>query len=50
MPTTDLKPSRGSTTQSYARQGIALTHLGRLEAESIEVMREVIAVTENTVM
>lgn len=36
--------------QSYVRNTMALTHLERLEAESIQIMREVIAHADNPVM
>ena len=37
-------------TKSYVRNTMALTHLQRLEAESIQIMREVVSKTENPVM
>ena len=39
-----------SIQPSYVRNTMALTHLERLEAESIQIMREVISKTENPVM
>lgn len=37
-------------TQSYVRNTMALTHLERLEAESIQIMREVVSKADNPVM
>nr|WP_299200314.1 sulfate adenylyltransferase subunit CysD [uncultured Amphritea sp.] len=37
-------------TQSYVRNTMALTHLQRLEAESIQIMREVVSKADNPVM
>jgi len=44
----DIKQT--SIQPSYVRNTMALTHLERLEAESIHIMREVISKTENPVM
>ncbi|WP_368411591.1 sulfate adenylyltransferase subunit CysD [Amphritea sp. 1_MG-2023] len=38
------------STQSYVRNTMALTHLQRLEAESIQIMREVVSKADNPVM
>lgn len=38
------------STQSYVRNTMALTHLERLEAESIQIMREVVSKADNPVM
>ncbi|GGK77241.1 sulfate adenylyltransferase subunit CysD [Amphritea balenae] len=38
------------SNQSYVRNTMALTHLERLEAESIQIMREVVSKAENPVM
>jgi len=43
-------PQNSSINQSYVRNAMALTHLQRLEAESIQIMREVVSETENPVM
>ncbi|WP_432474869.1 sulfate adenylyltransferase subunit CysD [Amphritea sp. HPY] len=41
---------QATADQSYVRNTMALTHLERLEAESIQIMREVIAHADNPVM
>ncbi len=42
--------AKNETTQSYVRNTMALTHLQRLEAESIQIMREVVSKADNPVM
>ncbi len=48
----DLTPQTGEneSIQSYVRTTMALTHLERLEAESIQIMREVVSKADNPVM
>jgi sulfate adenylyltransferase subunit 2 len=43
-------PARASTTTHDERTSMPLTHLQRLEADSIHIMREVVAEAENPVM
>ncbi|MBR9867908.1 MAG: sulfate adenylyltransferase subunit CysD [Oceanospirillales bacterium] len=47
-----ITPAHGEKelTQSYVRNTMALTHLQRLEAESIQIMREVVSKADNPVM
>ncbi|MBR9888981.1 MAG: sulfate adenylyltransferase subunit CysD [Oceanospirillales bacterium] len=47
-----ITPAHGEKelTQSYVRTTMALTHLQRLEAESIQIMREVVSKADNPVM
>ncbi len=47
-----ITPENGEKelTQSYVRTTMALTHLQRLEAESIQIMREVVSKADNPVM
>ena len=50
-PSTGAECARGAgMTSLEQRQLVHLTHLQRLEAESIQIMREVVAVAENPVM
>jgi len=49
-PKTTDRPARRSNDHSISRNPMTLTHLQRLEAESIQIMREVVAETENPVM
>ncbi len=43
-------PTAAGYDQSEVRQTMSLTHLQRLEAESIQIMREVVSAVENPVM
>ncbi len=50
IPATTPTAVKNESTQSYVRNTMALTHLQRLEAESIQIMREVVSKADNPVM
>ncbi|WP_271274281.1 sulfate adenylyltransferase subunit CysD [Aliamphritea hakodatensis] len=50
LPAAETQRTATHHNQSYVRNTMALTHLERLEAESIQIMREVVSKSENPVM
>lgn len=50
LSTSESSAAETQSTQSYMRTTMALTHLQRLEAESIQIMREVVSKADNPVM